>query len=91
MKYLLAFVALLIGFLMVKKQFGEAQKKREEDDQRDLAAKADAPPVADASQAREMVACAHCGIYSERATSLTRGGKSYCSAEHLQADIGGPT
>ena len=86
MKYLLAIVALLIGFLMVKKQLGAAQKKRE------LAKREDLPqvPKPDSAAAKHMVGCAHCGVYFEHVGALTRGTKNYCSAEHMEADAGGP-
>jgi len=39
-------------------------------------------------QAARMVQCAHCGVYIPENEALPRGDRFYCSAAHLQADIG---
>jgi uncharacterized protein len=35
-----------------------------------------------------VVQCAHCGVYIPEHEALTRGGRFYCSTEHLNDDKG---
>ncbi|MGD9951648.1 MAG: PP0621 family protein [Burkholderiales bacterium] len=37
-----------------------------------------------ASQAGELVACAHCGVHLPRLESLQREGEHYCGEEHAR-------
>jgi hypothetical protein len=86
MKYLLIFIAIVLGLFMAKKQWRAAQDKLRKDDLAVKPVNSDAAANVVENAPQSMVACAHCGVYLAQNQALTKNGRSFCSAEHLQAD-----
>lgn len=86
MKYLLIFIAIVLGLFMAKKQWRAAQEKLRRDDLAVKPVDSDAPASAVENAPQSMVACAHCGVYLAQSQALKQNGRNYCSAEHVQAD-----
>jgi len=50
--------------------------------------KSSRPAVKRGQKSARMVQCAHCGVYIPEQEALPRGGRFYCSADHLNDDTG---
>jgi uncharacterized protein len=88
MKYILTLFAILLAIFLIKKQLRSSSKSKEIDERED------APTPLSPRQpmgAVPMVACAFCGVYVEKPQALEKNGRHYCCAEHMQADVGGPS
>jgi uncharacterized protein len=76
MKYLLVLIVVLIGFMLLKKQFVIKKKPGAK------ASRAEDPQTL--RETERMLRCAHCGIFVPGSAALHIQGRHYCSQEHAQ-------
>lgn len=69
MKYLVLFVAVIVGLMLVKKSQQPRQPRR---------------PGGTGAPPERMLACARCGVHSPASRCVWRDGKPYCSEEHAR-------
>jgi uncharacterized protein len=84
MKYLLVLIVVVIGVLLLKKQWSGSSARR---DRRKLDPYTSQNPET-LMKTEPMMRCAHCGVFMPRSTAVTRDGKSYCSDEHARQHAG---
>ena len=70
MKYLVLFVVVIVGLMLVKK----AQQPT----------RPQAPRKTEPQPPERMLACAHCGAHAPASRCVWRDGKPYCSEEHAR-------
>jgi hypothetical protein len=80
MKYLLVLIVVMIGVLLLKKQWGSKQALP-----RSKSAKRAVPedPVT-LRETEPMMRCTHCGVFHPKSASIVRNGQHYCSHEHAE-------
>ena len=75
MKYLVLFVVVIVGLMLIKKS---QQAKGVQPP------KPPKPPRKPPQVPEAMLPCAHCGVHSPASRCVMRDGKPYCSEEHAR-------
>lgn len=73
MKYLVLFVVVIVGLMVIKK----SQREKEAALRRARQPKPLPPP-------EPMLACTRCGVHTPRSRCVWRDGKPYCSEDHAR-------
>jgi uncharacterized protein len=80
MKYLLVLIVVLIGVLLLKKQWKSSRASMQT--QRKPGSIADDPVTL--RETEPMMRCAHCGVFHPKSSSIVVNGRHFCSHEHAE-------
>jgi uncharacterized protein len=80
MKYLLVLIVVLIGVLLLKKQW--KTKHASLQTQRKPGSIAD--DLVMLHETEPMMRCAHCGVFHPKSSSIVKNDRYYCSHEHAE-------
>jgi uncharacterized protein len=80
MKYLLVLIVVLIGVLLLKKQWKSRHASLQP--RRKSAGIADDPVTL--RETEPMMRCAHCGVFHPKSSSIVKNGRHFCSHEHAE-------
>lgn len=72
MKYLVLFVVVIVGLMLIKKS------------QQPRTPRMSVPKDKKLQQPEPMLACSHCGVHVPSSRCVWRDGKPYCSEEHAR-------